>query len=322
MFNILQITITTMFTGFILFLLVAIIAFVARSRTSVHANTAVDNYKILGIVYKVSLAAAAVFLVLSAVTVVPAGNVGVQVLYGNVEPDALENGFHLINPLYEIKPLDVRTQAYTMSATHNEGQVKGDDAIEVLTSDGLTLKLEITVQYRLLPTAAPMVYRNIGEDYTDKIVRPEIRSALRDKAVNYVSTDLYSIKREDFVQKVTSFLDESFKKRGLVLEGMLLRDVSLPQSVQQSINAKISAQQDAQKMEFVLQKEKQEADRKRIEAQGIQDFQKIVAQGLSHEILELKGIEATQKLAESPNAKIVVIGNAKNGLPLVLGQDK
>jgi regulator of protease activity HflC (stomatin/prohibitin superfamily) len=309
-----------MFTGFIVFLLIAIISFVARSRTSVHANTQVDNYKILGIVYKVSLAVAVVFLVLSTATVVPAGNVGVQVLYGNVEPDALENGFHLINPLYEIKPMDVRTQAYTMSATHNEGQVKGDDAIEVLTSDGLTLKLEITVQYRLLPTAAPTVYRTIGEDYTDKIVRPEIRSALRDKAVNYVSTDLYSVKREDFVTKVTAFLDESFKKRGLVLEGMLLRDVSLPQSVQQSINAKISAQQDAQKMEFVLQKEKQEADRKRIEAQGIQDFQKIVAQGLSKEILELKGIEATQKLAESPNAKIVVIGNPKNGLPLVLGQ--
>jgi regulator of protease activity HflC (stomatin/prohibitin superfamily) len=165
-----------------------------------------------------------------------------------------------------------------------------------------------------------MVYRTIGEDYTEKIVRPEIRSALRDKAVNYVSTDLYSTKREDFVTRVTALLDEGFKKRGLVLEGVLLRDVSLPPSVQQSINTKISAQQDAQKMEFVLQKEKQEADRKRIEAQGIQDFQKIVAQGLSKEILELKGIEATQKLAESPNAKIVVIGNPKNGLPLVLGQ--
>jgi len=257
---------------------------------------------------------------MSVAVVVPAGNVGVQVLFGNVQSESLENGFHTVNPLVEIKNMDVRTQAYTMSATHTEGQVKGDDAIEVLTSDGLTLKLEITVQYRLLPSAAPMVYRSIGEDYTEKIVRPEIRSALRDKAVNYVSTDLYSIKREDFVSRVTALLDEGFKKRGLVLEGVLLRDVTLPQSVQQSINAKISAQQDAQKMEFVLQKEKQEADRKRIEAQGIQDFQRIVAQGLTKEILELKGIEATQKLAESPNAKIVVIGNPKNGLPLVLGQ--
>ena len=311
-----------MFTGFILFLIVAITSFIARSRTSQVANTRVDNHKIYGIVFRVSLAVALVLLIMATATIVPAGNVGVQVLYGNVENEALENGFHVINPLVEIKEMDVRTQAYTMSATHSEGQVKGDDGIEVLTSDGLTLKLEITVQYRLLPSAAPMVYRTIGDDYTEKIVRPEIRSALRDKAVNYMSTDLYSIKREDFVTKVKTLLDESFKKRGLVLEGVLLRDVSLPQSVQQSINAKISAQQDAQKMEFVLQKEKQEADRKRIEAQGIQDFQKIVAQGLSHEILELKGIEATQKLAESPNAKIVVIGNSKNGLPLVLGQDK
>jgi regulator of protease activity HflC (stomatin/prohibitin superfamily) len=214
--------------------------------------------------------------------------------------------------------MDVRTQTYTMSAIHDEGQLDRDDAIEVLTSDGLTLKLEITVQYRLLPSAAPMVYRTIGVDYVDKIVRPEIRSALRDKAVNYVSTDLYSVKREDFVSKVKQMLEDAFKKRGLVLEGVLLRDVTLPQSVQLSINAKISAQQDAQKMEFVLQKESQEADRKRIEAQGIQDYQRIISQGLSQPILEWKGIEATEKLAESQNAKIIIIGNAKNGLPLVL----
>jgi regulator of protease activity HflC (stomatin/prohibitin superfamily) len=308
-----------MFTGFVLFTFVALAAYIGRTRTTVTANTQVDMHKMLGITSIVSAAIAIILLVMASVTIVPAGNVGVQVLYGSVESESLENGFHMINPLFDIRPMDVRTQAYTMSATHTEGQVKGDDAIEVLTSDGLTLKLEITVQYRLLPSAAPMVYRTIGDDYVEKIVRPEIRSALRDKAVNYVSTDLYSIKREDFVTKVQVLLDESFKKRGLVLEGVLLRDVTLPTAVQQSINAKISAQQDAQKMEFVLQKEKQEADRKRIEAQGIQDFQRIVAMGLSQPILEWKGIEATQKLAESPNTKIVVIGNPKNGLPLVLG---
>lgn len=308
-----------MFTGFILFTLVAVTALIARSRVSVTANTQYDLPKILSITSMASIALAVIFLTMASVTVIPAGNVGVQVLFGSVEDEALENGFHVINPLFNIREMDVRTQAYTMSGTHGEGQVKGDDAIEVLTSDGLTLKLEITVQYRLLPTAAPMVYRTIGDDYIEKIVRPEIRSALRDKAVNYLSTDLYSVKREDFVSKVQVLLDEGFKKRGLVLEGVLLRDVALPAAVQQSINAKISAQQDAQKMEFVLQKEKQEADRKRIEAQGIQDFQRIIAMGLSQQILEWKGIEATQKLAESPNTKIVVVGNPKNGLPLILG---
>jgi len=308
-----------MFTGFILFAFVAIAAFILRSRTTVTANTQFDMHKLLGITSIVSTALAVIFFSMASVTIVPAGNVGVQVLFGSVEAEPLGSGFHMINPLFDIRPMDVRTQAYTMSATHGEGQVKGDDAIEVLTSDGLTLKLEITVQYRLLPSAAPMVYKTIGDDYVDKIVRPEIRSALRDKAVNYVSTDLYSVKREDFVSKVQVLLDEGFKKRGLVLEGVLLRDVTLPTAVQQSINAKISAQQDAQKMEFVLQKEKQEADRKRIEAQGIQDFQRIVAMGLSQQILEWKGIEATQKLAESPNTKIVVVGNPKNGLPLILG---
>ncbi len=308
-----------MFTAFILFTLVAVAALIARSRVSVTANTQYDLPKILSITSMASIALAVIFLTMASVTVIPAGNVGVQVLFGSVEDEALENGFHVINPLFNIREMDVRTQAYTMSGTHGEGQVKGDDAIEVLTSDGLTLRLEMTVQYRLLPTAAPMVYRTIGDDYVEKIVRPEIRSALRDKAVNYLSTDLYSVKREDFVSKVQVLLDGGFKKRGLVLEGVLLRDVALPAAVQQSINAKISAQQDAQKMEFVLQKEKQEADRKRIEAQGIQDFQRIIAMGLSQQILEWKGIEATQKLAESPNTKIVVVGNPKNGLPLILG---
>ncbi len=307
-----------MFGTFIFFVLVGIVALIIRSRYTETSNTRVDVHKTAGIVSKVAFGIAIVFLVMSSAIVVPAGNVGVQVFFGNVQEDALESGFHVVNPLMEINNMDVRTQAYTMSAVHDEGTKSGDDAIEVLTSDGLTLKLEITVQYRLLPSAAPVVYKSIGEDYVDKIVRPEIRSALRDKAVNYMSTDLYSIKREDFVVKVKTLLEDAFKKRGLVLEGVLLRDVTLPQTVQLSINAKISAQQDAQKMEFVLQKESQEADRKRIEAQGIQDYQKIVALSLSQQILEWKGIEATEKLAESPNAKIVIVGNAKNGLPLVL----
>lgn len=307
-----------MFSAFIFFVVLGVVALLIRSRYTETSNTRVDMHKTFGILSKVAFAIAVVFLIFASAVVVPAGNVGVQVFFGNVDPDALESGFHVVNPLVEINNMDVRTQAYTMSGVHDEGQKQGDDAIEVLTSDGLTLKLEITVQYRLLPSAAPMVYKSIGEDYVDKIVRPEIRSALRDKAVNYVSTDLYSVKREDFVTRVNTVIEEAFKKRGLVLEGVLLRDVTLPQSVQLSINAKISAQQDAQKMEFVLQKESQEADRKRIEAQGIQDYQKIVALSLSQQILEWKGIEATEKLAASDNAKIIIVGNAKNGLPLVL----
>lgn len=307
-----------MFGAFIFFVLVGIAALIIRSRYSETSNTRVDVYKTAGITSKIAFGIAIVFLVMSSAIVVPAGNVGVQVFFGNVQDDALESGFHVVNPLMEINNMDVRTQAYTMSAVHEEGQKQRDDAIEVLTSDGLTLKLEVTVQYRLLPSAAPVVYKSVGEDYNEKVVRPEIRSALRDKAVNYVSTDLYSIKREDFVARVKTLLEDAFKKRGLMLEGVLLRDVTLPQSVQLSINAKISAQQDAQKMEFVLQKESQEADRKRIEAQGIQDYQKIVALSLSQQILEWKGIEATEKLAESQNAKIIIIGNSKNGLPLVL----
>lgn len=308
-----------MFIISIIILIVTLILSFASGRASKVKGSEVPpgtSKIILGVGLFLSL----LMMFLSSKTIVSAGHVGVEQTFGVVNSTPLESGFHIINPLANVHEMNTQTQSYTMSATVGEGQVKGDDAIEVLTSDGLTLKLEITVQYRLLSSSAPLVFKTIGEDYVDKIVRPEIRSTLRDKAVNYVSNDLYSAKREDFIATVKMALEKEFKDRGIVLEGILLRDVALPPSVKESINQKISAQQDAQKMEFVLQKEKQEAERKRIEAAGIADFQKIVSEGISDKTLAWRGIQATEELAKSDNAKIVIIGNAKNGLPIILGQ--
>jgi regulator of protease activity HflC (stomatin/prohibitin superfamily) len=229
----------------------------------------------------------------------------------------LRSGLNFVNPLVSVNSMDIRTQAYTMSSLRDEGQQSGDDAISTLSNDGLTLKLDVTVWYRLNENDAPQVYRTIGTDYVEKIVRPAVRTAIRDVSVSYSATDIYSIKREDFVRDVTKNLEAAFNGRGIVLERVLLRNVELPEKVRAAIDEKIASEQRAQQMVYVLQKEKQEAERKRVEAQGISDYNKIVSQSITDQVLQLKGIEATLELSKSPNSKMVIM-NGKN-MPLIFG---
>ncbi|MEO6632618.1 MAG: prohibitin family protein, partial [Mucilaginibacter sp.] len=208
------------------------------------------------------------------------------------------------------------TQNYTMSAVHNEGQQQGDDAIRVLSSDGLEVTIDISVLFKVNPNKAPYIYQNIGEDYVDKIVRPVTRTAIRDNAVSYQAVDLYSVKRQEFQNKTTQTIEQSFAKRGLELQQVLVRNIALPPSVKASIESKINAEQDAQKMQFVLQKERQEADRKRVEAQGIADYQKILSTGLSDKQLQYESIKAQKEIALSPNSKVIIMGGKGN--PIIL----
>ena len=228
---------------------------------------------------------------------IDAGEVGVQSLYGNVQPDILESGLHVINPLMDITEFDIQTQNYTMSAIHAEGAQEGDDAIRVLSNDGLEVVIDLTVLYRVSPTESPKIYKQIGVNYIDKIVRPVTRTRIRDNAVYYDAVALYSTKRNEFQQRIYKSIEEDFKKRGLVLEQLLIRNINLPASVKLSIESKINAEQDAQKMTFVLQKEKQEAERKRVEAQGIADYQRIIALGLTDKQLQYEQIKAQKELA-------------------------
>jgi regulator of protease activity HflC (stomatin/prohibitin superfamily) len=241
----------------------------------------------------------------SFVTIRP-GEVGVQVFFGETQKETLMSGFHFINPLVEVVDMDARTQAYTMSAVTNEGQIKGDDAIQVLSRDGLTLQLEVTVQYHLSPESAPKVYSAIGLDYVEKVVRPEIRSALRDAAVNYNATDLYAAKRDDYTRLVKEKLFAAFNIRGIVLEGVLLRDIALPEKVRTAIDEKIAAEQESQKMQYILQRESQEADRKRVEAGGISDAQKIIAGSLTNQYLQYNYITTLKELVNSKNSTFVI----------------
>lgn len=248
---------------------------------------------------------------------IDAGKVGVKSLYGNVEPDILESGLHIINPLLDVTDFDIQTQNYTMSAIHDEGNKEGDDAIRVLSNDGLEVVIDLTVLYRISPELAPKIFKQIGENYADKIVRPVTRTRIRDNAVYYDAVALYSTKRNEFQQRIFKTIEADFKSRGLVLEQLLIRNINLPTSVKTTIESKINAEQDAQKMTFILQKEKQEAERKRVEAQGIADYQRIISTGLSDKQLQYEQIKAQKELAASPNTKIIFM-NGKGSAPVIL----
>jgi regulator of protease activity HflC (stomatin/prohibitin superfamily) len=240
------------------------------------------------------------------------GEIGVQVLYGSVQNNTLGSGLHFINPLMTVERLDIKTENYTMSAIRDEGAKEGDDAIRVLTADGLEVVMDLTVLYKVIPSFAPNILRETGIDYTNKIVRPVTRTKIRDNAVYYDAVALYSTKRDEFQARIVKTIEDQFRQRGLLLEQVLIRNITLPQAVKTSIEQKISAEQDAQKMQFVLQKESQEADRKRIEAKGIADYQHIISESLTDKQLQYESIKAQLKIAESANTKVIIMGKSNS----------
>lgn len=255
-------------------------------------------------------------LLFSGIKQIDAGQVGVKSLFGKVQSDILPSGLNFVNPLMKITKFDTKTLNYTMSAVHDEGDKQGDDAIRVLSNDGLELVIDLTVLYKIDPTKAPQILSQIGENYADKIVRPVTRTRIRDNAVFYDAVALYSSKRDEFQQRIFKSIESDFAKRGLLLEQLLVRNIMLPASVKATIETKINAEQEAQKMQFVLQKEKQEAERKRVEAQGIADYQRILSTGLSDKMLQYEQIKAQKELATSQNAKVIIMG--KSGAPVLI----
>jgi regulator of protease activity HflC (stomatin/prohibitin superfamily) len=252
----------------------------------------------------------------SSVRQVDAGYVGVKALFGKVQNETLSSGLNMINPLMSVTDIDIRTQNYTMSGIHDEGIKSGDDAIKVLTADGLEVTIDLSVLYRVNPLEAPTLLREIGINFEDKIVRPITRTRIRDNSVYYDAVALYSTKRDEFQSRIFKTIETDFKQRGLILENLLVRNITLPASVKSTIEQKINAEQEAQKMQFVLQKEKQEAERKRVEAQGISDYQRIISLSLSDRQLQYEQIKAMKELAASGNSKIIVMPS--KGAPLIL----
>jgi regulator of protease activity HflC (stomatin/prohibitin superfamily) len=242
------------------------------------------------------------------------GEVGVQKLFGKVNDNILQSGLNIINPLVKVVMFDIKTENYTMSGVTDEGNKQGDDAIRVLSADGLEVIVDLTVLYKVIPSEAPRILKEVGTDYRNILVRPICRTKIRDNAVYYDAVALYSTKRDEFQSRIFSTIESNFKERGLLLEQLLVRNITLPESVKATIESKINAEQDAQKMTFVLQKERQEAERKRVEAQGIADYQKILSSGLSEKLLQYEMIKA---ISVSPNSKLILMTNGK-GLPIML----
>jgi prohibitin 1 len=246
-------------------------------------------------------------LLLSSVTRVNTGHVGVLTLFGKVTGETLGEGIHLINPLKTNNEMSIQTQTIKESAN-------------VPSSEGLMMALDTSLIYHLNPDSAAHVFQAIGADYEDKVVENTLRSAIREATASHTANALYTGEREMVANEIQQKITTELGKRGISVEAVLLRDIQLPATLKASIEAKQQAEQEALAMNFRLQKETQEAQRKRIEAAGVRDFQQIVAQGITPSLLEWKGIEATETLAKSANTKVVVIGNNKNGLPLILGQ--
>lgn len=297
----------------IIFLVIILIIVLSLKKTAQEERLS----KILGTVRNILYIALAIAVISAAIVQVGPGEVGVQSLFGSVQDRVLYSGLNIINPLVSVEKMDVKTQAYTMSSTRDEGQQTGDDAITTLSSDGLTLRLDLTVWYRLSADDAPQVYRTIGTDYVAKIVRPAIRTSIRDVSVGYSATDIYSSKREDFVRDVTKNLEAAFQGRGVILERVLLRNVELPEKVRTAIDEKIAAEQRAQQMVYVLQKERQEAERKRVEAQGVSDAQKIVSQTITTLYLQWNYIQVMKELVNSPNHTFIIAPFDQKLVPLL-----
>jgi prohibitin 1 len=290
------------FIIFVIIVVVALSTYVGLRRRGLNAVEEHRTARVLPFIGVVALLAA----LASCLTVVPAGHVGIIDLFGRVSPNTLKAGINLVNPLARVVKMSVKTQ-----------EMK--EGMDVPSKEGLSVQLEVSVLYHLDPEKAADVYKSVGENYTSILLEPQFRSVSRGVTAGFEAKALYTSERELLANQIYEHLRGLVEPRGISIESTPLRRVGLPRGLSQSIEEKLRAEQESQRMQFVLAKERQEAERKRIEAQGIADFQNIVARGISEQLLRWKGIEATERLANSANAKTVIVGSGKDGLPLILG---
>jgi len=239
------------------------------------------------------------------ITVIPAGNVGVIDIFGKVSDNTLKSGINLINPFARIIKFSIKTQEV-------------QETMDVPSKEGLSVNVGLSILYHLDPEKASQIYKTVGPNFVQVLLTPQMRSVSRGVSASYEAKALYTSIRETISQVIKDDLEKLVGPRGIVIESTPLRHVGLPPGLTQAIEEKLRAEQESQRMQFVLLKEKQEAERKKIEAQGISDFQNIVTRGISEPLLRWKGIEATEKLANSQNTKTIIIGAGKDGLPLIM----
>ena len=285
---------------FVIALIAIVVAFFVYKNAKKRRSKQEANFALIGI------AVAAVITISQFWTIIPAGHTGVIDFLGNVSDETLKPGVSLVNPMAKIEKMSIKTQ-----------ELK--EMMSVPSKEGLSVNLEISLLFKLNSDMANEIYKTVGPDYAEIILVPQFRSVVRGVTARYEAKALYTASREKLAGEILDELGKLVGPRGITVEQAPLRQIQLPARLTQSIEEKLQAEQDAQRMAFILQKEEQEADRKRIEARGIADFQDIVSVNISNMLLKWKGIEATEKLASSPNTKVIIIGSGKDGLPLILG---
>ena len=291
--------------GFLLSLIASLVAFTIAL---VRADIAGEKYRasvrsILLLVGAIATIATLWQFVDRFLVIVPSGNAGVEEVFGKVSKRSLPPGIHIVNPLGETIEFSTRLQ-----------DIK--ETLDVTTQEGLTITMDVSLQYRIAPEQAPAVYQNIGKDVSQILVS-RFRSIVRETTSSYEASAIYGGKRQELTQRLQAKLQEQLTPLGLIVEQALLRNVTLPDKLQETIEEKLAAEQESLKAEFELEKTRQEAERKRIEARGIADARRTIAEGLTEELLRLEAIEATSELARSDNTKVIVIGG-EGGLPLIL----
>jgi len=285
---------------FIIAVIAAVVAFFVFKNAKKRMNKSESSFALIGIVVALLIALSQSW------TIIPAGHTGVIDFLGNVSDETLKPGVNLVNPMAKIEKMSIKTQ-----------ELK--ELMSVPSKEGLSVDLEISLLFKLNSEKANDIYKTVGPNYADIILVPQFRSVVRGVTARYEAKALYTASREKLAGEILEELERLVGPRGITVEQAPLRQIQLPSRLTQSIEEKLQAEQESQRMAFILLKEEQEADRKRIEAKGIADFQNIVAKGISDQLLKWKGIEATEKLANSPNTKVIVIGSGKDGLPLILG---
>jgi len=288
---------------FIIALIAAAVAFFVHKNAKKRFQKSEATFAIIGFIVALFIALLQIF------TIIPAGHTGVIDFLGYVSDNTLKPGINMINPMANVEKLSIKTQ-----------ELK--ELMNVPSQEGLSVELEISLLYRLNSEKANEIYKTVGPNYVEIILIPQFRSVVRGVTARYEAKALYTASREKLAGEIVSELEKLVGPRGITIEQAALRQIKLPSRLTQSIEEKLQAEQESQRMAFILLKETQEADRKRIEAKGIADFQDIVSKGISDQLLKWKGIEATEKLANSQNSKVVIIGSGKDGLPIILGSDK
>jgi len=287
---------------FIIAVLAAVVALVVYINAKKRFNKSESTFAFIGFLVATLIA------LMQCWTIIPAGHAGVIDFWGSVSDNTLKPGVNLVNPMANVVKFDTRKQ-----------ELK--EVMNVPSKEGLSIELEISMIFRLSMEKVNEIYKTAGdyEEYVQKLITPNFRSVVRGVTTKYEAKALYTAEREKLEDEIKAKLSIVKELAEVVVLSTPLRQINLPPGLTASIEEKLKAEQESQRMEFILTREKQEAERKRIEAKGISDFQNIVAQGISDQLLKWKGIEATEKISNSPNSKIIIIGSGKDGLPVILG---